>query len=115
MLMRRSVASDNLSKTIPPINSDQRVALPHAPFKGTTLFGGELAKLHRANKERASSVTVYPAASFDFSTKPYTGLGRSSGKVAPLIGEVAGIEIRVDPPLRPQLLNRPSLGTVMPT
>ena len=115
MLMRRSVALDNLSKTIPPINSDQRVALPHAIFKGTTLFGGELAKLHRANKEHASSVTVYPAASpQNYSTKPYTGRGRSSGKVAPLIGEVAGLEIRVDPPLLPQLLNRPSLGTVMP-
>ena len=31
-------------------------------------------------------------------------------KVAPPTGEVAGIEIRVDPPLRPQLLNRPESG-----
>ena len=37
MLMRRSVALDNLSRTIPLIDSDQKVALLHAPFKGTTL------------------------------------------------------------------------------
>ena len=30
MLMRCSVALDNMSKTIPPIHSDQRVALLHA-------------------------------------------------------------------------------------
>ena len=62
MLMRRSVVLDNLAKTIPPIDPDQRVALLQAPFRGTTLFGGELAKVYRANKERAISVTVYPAA-----------------------------------------------------
>ena len=45
MLMCRSVALDNLSRTIPPIDSDQKVALLHAPFKVTTLYGGELAKL----------------------------------------------------------------------
>ena len=39
------MALDNLSKTIPPIDSDQRVALLHAPYKGTTIFGGELAKI----------------------------------------------------------------------
>ena len=52
LIMRSSVALENLpkSKTIPPIDSDQKVALFHAPFKGTTLFGGELAKLHRVNK-----------------------------------------------------------------
>ena len=53
MLMRRSVVLDNLSKTIPPIDPDQRVALLHAPFKGTTLFGGELAKV-------SSAVAIYP-------------------------------------------------------
>ena len=86
MLMCRSVALDNLSRTIPPIDSDQ-VALLHAPFKGTTLFGGELAKLHRANKEHASSVTVYLAASPQtYSTKPYTGRGRSFRKGGSLYG-----------------------------
>ena len=57
ILMRCFVALDNLSITIPLIDSDQKVGLLHAPFKCTTLFRGELAKLHRANKERASSVT----------------------------------------------------------
>ena len=32
------MALDNLSKTIPQIDSDQKVALLHAPFKGTTLL-----------------------------------------------------------------------------
>ena len=79
MLMRRSVALDNLSnKTIPPIDPDQRVALLYAPFNGTTLFGGELAKIY---KERASSLTVYPAAHPQtYSTKPCTGRGRSFKK-----------------------------------
>ena len=40
MLMRHSVALDDLSRTIPLIDLDQKVALLHAPFKGTTLFGG---------------------------------------------------------------------------
>ena len=115
MLMRRSMALDNLSKTISPIDSDPRVALLHVPFEGTTLFGGELAKLHRANKERACSVTIYPAASPRL-TPPslIQAVAVLSGKVTPPIGEVVGIEIRVDSPLRPQLLNRPSLETVMP-
>ena len=112
MLMRRSVALDNLSRTITPIDSDQKVALLHPPFKGTTLSGGELAKLHRANKERASSVTVYLAASSQtYSTSLTQAVAGLLGMVASS-GEVAGIEIRVDPPLRPQLLNCPSLGTV---
>ena len=115
MLMCSSMALDNLSRTIPPIDSDQKVALLHAPFKGTTHFGGKLAKLHRANKECASSVTVYPAYPLRLTplslTQAVAGLLR---KVAPPTGEVAGMEIRADPPLRPQLLNRPSLGMVKP-
>ena len=113
-LMCHSVALDNLSKTIPLINSDQKVALLHAPFKGTTLLGGELAKLHRANKERASSVTVYPAATHLTPLSLTQAVVDLSGKVAPPTGRVAGIEIRVDPPLRPQLLDRPSLEAVRP-
>ena len=74
MLMRHSVALDNLSKTIPPIDPDQKVALP---FKGTTFFGRELAKLHWANKEPA----VYPATTPQTcSTKPYAGHDRSFRK-----------------------------------
>ena len=60
MLMRRSVVLDNLAKTVPPIDPDQRVSLLHAPFRGATLFWGELAKVYRANKELASSVTHVP-------------------------------------------------------
>ena len=79
ILMRHFVALDNLSRTFPPIDPDQKFALLQAPFKGTTLFGSELAKLHRANKERASLVTVYPAASPQtYSTN--TGCGRSFRK-----------------------------------
>ena len=65
MLMHHSVALDNLSPTIPPLDSDQKFAFFNGPFKGTTLFGGELAKLQKANKEHVSSLTVYlaPAAS----------------------------------------------------
>ena len=81
MLMRRSVGLDNLSKTIPPIDPDLKLALLHAPFNGTTLFKGELAKLHRANKEHASSVTVYPGATPQSKpTKLYPGCGRSFRK-----------------------------------
>ena len=57
------------------------MALLHAPFKGTALFGGELAKVYRANKERASSVTVFPAAiPQSYASKPYIGCGRSFRK-----------------------------------
>ena len=78
ILMRRSVVLDYLSKTIPLTDPDQRVAFLHAPFRGTTLFGGELAKVYRANKEHASSMTVYPAAPPQSCiTELYTGRGRS--------------------------------------
>ena len=109
MLMHSSVALDNLTETIPPIDSDQKVALLHAPFNGTTLFGGELAKLHRANKARASLSSSYPSALS--LTQAMVDL---SGKLAPTTGRVAGIEIRVDPPLRPQQLDCPSLKAVRP-
>ena len=35
MLLRRSIALDNLSRTLPPIDEDPSLALLHAPFKGT--------------------------------------------------------------------------------
>ena len=45
------------------------------------VLGGELAKLYLANKERASSVTVYPTATpQSYTTKPYPGRGRSFRK-----------------------------------
>ena len=37
MLMHRSVVLDNQSKTIPPIDPDQKVGLLYTPFKVTTV------------------------------------------------------------------------------
>ena len=51
-----------------------------ATFKGTTLFGGELAKIYRANKELASSVTLFSAPHQTYFNKPYTGCGKSFKK-----------------------------------
>ena len=55
MLMRCLIALDNLKKTQPPIDEDQKLALLHAPFTGTTLFRGELAKLQEANTKRGNA------------------------------------------------------------
>ena len=67
MLMRHLIALDNLKKTIPPAVKDQRLAVLHAPFTGTTLSGAELAKLQKANTKRACALTVF------YSTRPYAG------------------------------------------
>ena len=83
MLMRRSIALDNLSRIIPPIHEDQKAALLQASFKGTTLFGCKLAKLQKANTERVSTLTVFlaPAATPQtYTTKPYTDHGKSFRK-----------------------------------
>ena len=80
ILLRRSIALDCLERTLPPIDEDQKLALLHAPFKGTTLFGGELAKLQEANTKRAATFTVFPqptAPSTSYSTRPYVGRGKS--------------------------------------
>ena len=74
MLLRRSIALDCLRRTLPPIDKDQKLALLHAPFKGTTLFGGELAKLQEANTKRAATFTVFPqptVPSASYSTRNY--------------------------------------------
>ena len=47
-------------KMLPLIDEDQKLALLHAPFKGTTLFGGELAKLQEANMKRVATFAVFP-------------------------------------------------------
>ena len=77
MLLRRSIALDCLRRTLPPIDDDdQKLALLHAPFKGTMLFGGELAKLQEANTKRAATFTVFPqptAPPASYSTRPYVG------------------------------------------
>ena len=62
MLLRRSIALDCLERTLPPLDEDQKLALLHAPFKGTTLFGGELAKLQEANTKRAATLIRVPSA-----------------------------------------------------
>ena len=80
MLLRRSIALDCLRRTLPPIDDDQKLALLHAPFKGTTLFGGELAELQEANTKRAAISTVFPqptAPPASYSTRPYVGRGKS--------------------------------------
>ena len=80
MLLRRSIALDCLERTLPPIDEDQKLALLHAPFRGTTLFGGELAKLQEANTKRAATFTVFPqptAPSTSYSARPYVGCGKS--------------------------------------
>ena len=80
MLLRCSIALDCLRRTLPPIDDDQKLVLLHAPFKGTTLFGGELAKLQEAKKKRAATFTVFPqptAPPASYSTQPYVGRGRS--------------------------------------
>ena len=80
MLLRRSIALDCLERTIPPIAEDQKLALLHAPFKGTTLFVGELAKLQEVNTKRAATFTVFPQPTAPptlYSTRPYVGRGRS--------------------------------------
>ena len=74
MLLRRSIALDCLRRTLPPIDEDQKLALLHAPFKGSTLFGGELAKLQEANTKRAATFTVFPQRPpASYSTRPYVG------------------------------------------
>ena len=80
MLLRRSIALDCLRRMLPPIDDDQKLVLLHAPLKGTTLFGGELAKLQEANTKRAATFTVFPqptAPPAFYSTRPYVGPGRS--------------------------------------
>ena len=63
MLVRRFIALDCLRKALPPIDEDQRLALLHAPFKGATLFGGELAKLE--------------ASPVSYSSRPYVRRGKT--------------------------------------
>ena len=80
MLLRHSIALDCLRKTLPPIDEDQRLALLHAPFKGTTLFGGELAKLQEANTKLAVTFAVFPtpiAPPVSYSSRLYVGQGKN--------------------------------------
>ena len=50
------------------------------PFKGTTLFGGELAKLQEANTKRAATFAMFPtptAPPVFYYSRPYVGRGKS--------------------------------------
>ena len=79
MLLHRSIALDCLRKTLPPIDEDQRLALLHAPFKGTTLFGGKLANLQEVNMKRAVTFAMFPmptAPPVSYSSHPYVGRGK---------------------------------------
>ena len=103
MLLRRSIALDCLERTLPPMDKNQKLALLHAPFKGTTLFGGELAKLQEANMKPAAPFTVFPqptAPSTSYSTRPYVGRGKIRRALRDL-AEVAGD--RAGPCLPPRL------------
>ena len=78
-LVALSIALDCLRKTLPLIDKDQKLALLHAPFKGTTIFGGELAKLQEANTKHAVTFAVFPtptAPPVSYS-RPYVGRGKS--------------------------------------
>ena len=80
MLMGCSIALENLSRTAPPIDEDRKMGLLHTPFKGTTLFGGEVAKLQKANTEQAYALTVFPTSASPMTyNQPwlYVGQGRS--------------------------------------
>ena len=108
MLLRRSISLDNLRKMLPLIDEDQRLALLHAPFKGTTLFGGELAKLQDANTKRAATFTVFPtpiAPPVSYSGKDFL-TGRAQESL------VAGAEDRAGPRHPPLSLNLASLKKV---
>ena len=78
--MRHSVALDNLSKTIPSIDSDHSVALLHAPFKGTTLFG-RISQDIQGKQGTCYFRNCLPGAPPQtYSTKPYTDRGKSFKK-----------------------------------
>ena len=79
MPMRHSIALDNLKKTIPPTDEDQKLALLYATFTGTTFFG---AKLQEANMKQASALTMLPSPAVplvSYSARPFVGRGRKVG------------------------------------
>ena len=79
MLLRCFIALENLKMTQTPIDEDQKLALLHVPFTGTTLFGGGLANLQETNTKPANAVTVFlpivPPVSY--SSQPYVSQGRN--------------------------------------
>ena len=100
--MCQSIALENLFRTIPLIDEDQKVAL-HIPFKGTTLFGGKLTKLQKANMECASALTVFPLQQHPSHLCPesYTGHGMSFKRGIYSRKRGRDREIMIDLPLQP--------------
>ena len=85
--------------------------LLHTPFKGTTLFGGELAKLQKANTKCASTLYIVPYSSsaLNLLTSPASGrlgevtiLNEDSQIQEKGTGDIIG--------LLPLLLNRPKMA-----
>ena len=76
MLMCCPITLEHLSRAVPTIYEDQKIALLYAPFKGATLFGGALAKLQKVNTEPANTLLVFPnpaAPSASYFPQPYVG------------------------------------------
>ena len=112
MLLAAPFSLDCLRKTLPPIDEDQRLALLHASFKGTTLFGGELAKLQEANMKRAATFTVFPtptAPPVSYSSHPYDGRKSVFLTGRALRSRVDGAGDRADPCQPPLSLGLASL------
>ena len=112
MLLRRSIALDCLRRTLPPIDDDQKLALLHAPFKGTTLFGGELAKLQEVNTKRAATFTVFPQPTAPLHLilldhlSDEVGVSMTGGALRNLAGEAGD---RAGPRLPPRVPNLANL------
>ena len=110
MLLRCSVALDCLERTLPPIDEDQKLALLHAPFKGTTLFGGELAKLQEANMKRAATFTVFPQPTVHLTLHVLTSDEVKALKIRRALRDLADVaEDRAGPRLPPRLRDLASL------
>ena len=109
MLLRCFIALANLKETQPPIDEEHKLALFHAPFTGTTLFGGELAKLQEANTKRANAVTVFPPTA---PLSPIPDRMSVKGEISTIQtveeaiigGAVAGAEDRAGPHQMPLIL-----------
>ena len=102
--MCRFIALDNMTRTITLIDENQKVALLHLPFKATPLFGGELAKLQKANTEHSSAITVFPAPATPlmFKLRDPTWIEArititiAAGREVTHKREVAGAEVKMD-------------------
>ena len=112
MLLRRSIALDCLRRMLPPIDDDQKLALLHAPFKGTTLFGGELAKLQDVNTKCAATFTVFPQPTAPLHLilldhmSDKVGVSMTGGALRNLVGEAGD---RAGPRLLPRVPNLANL------